>query len=385
MSYDLTVYTRETVGADELGALICAVPGLGVEPSGEGSVMVVRGARWSYSFTVDGPDLLEPEDVPAEVLACVLSPRYLWSVAVEGSSAAEVPHAVRFARRMAQTLDGAVVDLQKDEVWSRSRSRAIVRPARGERISEVSFDWFCLRERLTPNPASLYVDTVTRHLPEALPRRFGQYEPFQGKLDDVGADGFQRAWEEADSLLFFAGSAPVIGGHLSAGPSAAWPDKFWSMSLTLQAAPLSDPAWRDVLKCIFTTLADNLPAFFATAQVTRGNLWFGRSSFSDRDTEGVLIPVRYRIGWTGLPPIPMWWTWLGTPFAQYTGSLPKNRTTRTTTGLMFENSGAPLPRDELDSLDTWLPNDLFASLAPNPDGSSPVPLAPAMWIPPELR
>ncbi|MCL2423998.1 MAG: hypothetical protein FWD11_08955 [Micrococcales bacterium] len=391
MDLGLTIYTREVAGADELSALVRAFRGLDVEPGYRGSLVVVHNERrrpWQRaqrreSFQIYGPNRVELEDVPEEVLACVPDPRYHWIVGVEGPDTV-VPHAMKFAFLLIQALDGVIFDSQTGDVWSPSGSRTVVRPEGEQRIDEVQLDWYCLHENLTASPASLYVDTATRHLPEALPRRFGEREPYQGKLDDVGPDGFGQAWVETESLLFFAGSAPVIGGHLHAGPSATTRHKFWRLSLRVHAAPLSDPVWRDALRPVFTTLADSLPAFLATAQVTRGHLWNGRSSGIDARTEEAPTPVRGGC-YLGLPPIPMWWTWLGAPFGQYAGLLPQERTTPTATGLLFENSDVPLPRDELDPLSTWLPNDVFASLAPNPNGYLGVPLTPATVIPSELR
>lgn len=385
MSYDLAIYTRDTISAEQLTALIREAVGLDIDESDTRSISVVRGAHHRYSFTVDGPDNLEPEDVPAEVTQVVLGPRYLWSVLVEGSAASEVPHAVRFARRLAQALDGAVCDQQTDELWTRSKSRRIQKPAREQRISEVHLDWFARRDAVPPDVVGLYLDTVTRYLPEALPRRFGEYEPFQGKYDQVGAEGFAQAWRDATSLLFFSGSGPVIGGTFNAGPAEAHPDKFWSMSLTLHISAFNDSAWSDALRNVFVMLADGLPAFYATAQVTRGHIWNGRASWIDNQTEWPMMPLRYRVGWTGLPPTPMWWTWLGAPYADQASRLPGDRTSKTTAGVLFENSAQPLPRDELDPLSTWLPSNLFARLAPNPRSTIPAPLEAADRIPDWLR
>jgi hypothetical protein len=96
---------------------------LSVDTATTSSVTVVRGARRRYSFTVDGPDRVEPEDVPTDVVNVVLGTRFLYSIPLEGAAPSEIPHAVRFARRLAQVLDGAVIDQQTDEVWSPTIAR----------------------------------------------------------------------------------------------------------------------------------------------------------------------------------------------------------------------------------------------------------------------
>ncbi|EGD56819.1 hypothetical protein [Gordonia neofelifaecis] len=385
MSYDLDVYTRQTGDRRRLTDLVCSLAGLTLAADDAESVRVIRGLRGTYSFTVDGPFDVESEDVPVDVSEHVLCARHLWRILVEGGSSGEIPHAVRCGRLLARELDGAVVDQQTGEVWSRSRSRSVNKPLRDERISEIGLHWFCLRDDLAPSTPEIYLDTVRRHLPEALPRRFGEHEPFPGRYEQAGAEGFRDTWQRATGSIYFAGTGPVIGGHLGAGPADRFPSKFWSASLALHAHVFDDPSWRAALRETFIDLADALPAFFATAQVTRGHIWSGRSSWSDGRTEPAVVAVRRHEGWTGIPPIPMWWTWLGRPFDDHAAALPRARTTTTRAGILFEADPYPRPAEELEHLTSWLPHDLFASLAPNPDRIQPVPLVGASTIPAELR
>jgi hypothetical protein len=385
MSYDLAVFTPSSMSTEQMAALVAEGAGLSPEAGTGGSLTVVRGARRRYSFTVGGPDALEPEDVPIEVTAVLLGARHLWTVMVEGSAASEIPHAVRFARRLAKALNGAVLDPQTDEVWSRSKSRVIQKPAREERISEVRVDWFCLREHVAEDVVSLFLSTVGRYLPEALPRRFGEHEPLQGKYADSGQEGFSEAWQNATSLLYYAGSGPCIGGNLRAGPSERSPDRYWSVSMTFLAEPLHDQRWRDALREVFVDLADRLPAFYASAEVSRGHIWSGRTSWSDGKTEVTVRPMRYREGWVGLPPTPIWWTWVGAPYRAFFDRLPADRTSATAQGVLFENSTEPLARDDLAPLSAWLPEALFATLIPDSGNWQPVPVNRAAEIPAELR
>lgn len=383
MSYDLAVFAPRALSRADLRSLVVAC-GLDIGDAVAESMEVVRGARRRYCFTIDGPDEVEAEDVPAEVASVVLGSRRLYAVMVEGSADSEIPHAVRFAKRLAQALDGAVVDQQRDEVWSKSRSRVIQKPARESRVATVDVDWFCLRENLDHDAPRQFIETVERHLPEALPRRFGEYEPLQGKYAEAGPEGFIAAWNDATSLLFFSGSGPCIGGSVAAGPSEQSPDRFWSMSLTFLAEPLREPGWHNALRHVFTTVADRLPAFYATAAVTRGHIWSGRSLWSDGNTEWSIRPLRYRDGWMGLSPTPTWWTWFGRPYRDLTARLPTERTTSTQGGVLFESAAEPTAADGLEALDRWLPSDFFATLGPNPHRQQPVPLVRAKVIPDPL-
>lgn len=382
MSYDLAVYTREALGPPELAQLIASVGTLAVEHAADGSCTVLRGARRNYSFTVEGPDEVQAEDLPEEVTATLLGARYLWSVAVEGTTASEIPHAVRFARRLAQALDGAVVDQQTDEIWSRSKSRAIAKPEREDRVSIVEVDLYCLAEEVVAGVIDAFLDAAAKCLPEALPRRFGGYEPLQGKYDEVGRDGFKAAWAAEDMFFLFKGSGVCSGGSLSPPPASRFSGKYWNLSLTFHAAPLQQPEWRDGLRALVLSLVDELPVFYGSAEVVRGWIWSGRTLWADGETEDSIRPVLRRPDrWAGLPPAPTWWTYLGAPYAEYAQLLPAEQTTATRHGHLFEAAPEPASRDQLQGLGAWLPADLFARLLPNPHHERPTPIAVARRVP----
>lgn len=385
VSYDLLIFAPRAISAADLHSLVRASSGLDIGEVADKSTVVVRGARRRYSFTIDGPEDVEAEDVPAEVAAVILGVRCMYSVLVEGSAASETPYAARFAKRLAQTLDGVLVDQQTEQVWTRSRSRVIQKPTRESRVATVDLDWICLREELTEDVPRLFVDVVQDVLPEALPRRFGEYEPLQGKYAEVGLDGSASGWTEATSSLFFSGSGPCVGGRLAAGAGALMRDRFWSMSMTFLADPLHEPGWRDAIRRVFTTLADQLPAFYATATLTRGHIWSGRSLWTDGNTEWAIQPLRHPDGWMGLPPTPTWWLWLGHPYSDLWSRLPTDRTASTGAGILHESSTEPTAADDPEPLHQWLPAEVFAQLGPNPGGHQPVPLLRAAAVPDVLK
>lgn len=385
MSYDLQVYAPDQLDVGALRCLVGEISGLEIDGvDGRRSLTVVRGARRRYSFTIDGPDRVAAEDVPVEVTGILLGARYLYSVMVEGSAPSEISHALRFAKQLAVALNGAMLDQQTGQLWSRSRARAVVRPPRKARVPMVGLVWNCLREKVPADAPELIIATAERYLPEALPRRFGEYEPFQGKYAETGVEGFSQAWRDATSSLFFSGSGPCTGGHLRSGPGEQFPDRFWSMSLTLLADPLREAQWRDAVRDLFVALADTLGTFYASAEVTRDHIWSGRSASADGQTEKAVLTLRHLDGWLGLPPTPTWWSWFGSPYAAVAELLPGNRRRSTLKGVFFESATEPRPRDQTDPLSRWLPVNLFADLGPNPGHQQPVPLIRAAMVPDEL-
>ncbi|MGO4454271.1 hypothetical protein [Arthrobacter sp. RAF14] len=385
MAYELNVYSRWAVSGDELCRIVERDAALGVGDVASDFLQVTRGVSRRRSFSIDGPENLSTEDVPEGIVAVVLGARFLYSILADGSSSADVQAAIRFSRRLARATDGAVVDDQMGEVWSRSSSRRVQRPERSTRVSTIDMRWFALRENLRADVVDDFLKIARRELPEALPRRYGEYEPFQGRASEPGDDGFVKAWKAATGSLYFTGSGPCVGGHIDEGPQARFPDKFWSVSLTFLVDPILGSGWVEALRRLFVKVAEDLPAFYSSAEVTGGHIWSGRSLSGDTRTEPCIVPVRHRKGWMGLPPKPVSWAWLGQPFETYFGQLPTDRTTTTGGGMFYASTEGLAEVQDHVPLSRWLPSELFAEYAPNPYGSLPVPLIRAREIPSGLE
>ena len=220
MSYDLAVYLPEALDAEVLGALVDASPGLQLEEIADGSAdgpqnrHILRGKKAAYCFTLEGPYLVEPEDVPHEVTAAVLGAGVLYSILVEGTDPGSIPHAVRFAKRLAKEANGAAQDLQTDEIWPKTSTRAAARPERDTMIDIVEVRWHHLIDEVQDDFPQRYLDLARQYLPEALPKRFGSYEPLQGNLARDGDQAFVKFFAEDDSV-FTAGSFPTAGASFT--------------------------------------------------------------------------------------------------------------------------------------------------------------------------
>ncbi|SOD72915.1 hypothetical protein SAMN05892883_2230 [Jatrophihabitans sp. GAS493] len=246
MSYDLQVYAERGLTAENIRPLL-ADAGLAVEdaslPSGE-AWTVVRGATRKYSFTLALPVRAEPEDVHGEVTAAALDVSYFYELLVEGSSATEIPHAIRFARRLAEAANGVLLDQQTNKIWSRGSLRQAPRVDSGL-VSTVEVRWYVRTGDDDGTAADAWLKLGRRHLPEALPRRYGTVEPLGHRLEEDGPDAFVRFVREADGTVFFKGNRPITDGSLAAGPT--YGGTMQSHSLTLLAEPLAEDSWRTAL------------------------------------------------------------------------------------------------------------------------------------------
>lgn len=375
MSYDLLVYAKLRLDRDQLAALVHDA-GLDAEP-GQQALMVARGARQQYCFTLGDAVAVEAEDVPDEVTAA-LAPQWMYELLVEGSSATGTPHAIRFARRLAEAAQGVVLDQQTGQAWARGGLRAVVLAARG-RTDVVKLIWYTRGVDEPSDFAEQWLALARRFLPEALPRRFGPVEPLAGRLDRDGDAAFV-ATVAAEPMLFFKASAPCIEGHLS-GRSSRGPTR--GHTLLVHRGAVQQAEWREALRRLFAEVARCSRAFYASAEVVRNLIWSGRSISCDGSTERTTY-LAPRGRWSGLSPYPVWWSWFGVDYRPLVVPyLPFAHITEIAEGIPCETATAPADRDELLQ-SRWLPADLLA----RPDDSDPrlvnLPLAPARSLPEKL-
>lgn len=344
MSYDIRVFGRQRV---ELSAeFVAGSPGLALGARSNDSVQVLRGQWAAYSFTVDGPLEVEPEDVPSEVLTHVLEPRFQWNVLVEGSSAAEVPHARKFAKRLAVAVEGMAVDEQTGELLAKVGTRAMSAPAKGTRIRVLELSWYDLAESVPTDPVDDWLEVCGQLLPEAMPRRFGDYEPLQHRLDRDGP-ALLRQLARAGDVSFKAGK-PCLEGSFTRSRGGS----VWVTQVDVHESAVRDADWQAAVRRMFLAYAERRAAFLAVGEIVRRVGWNGRSTWYDERTERTVALSRANNPWVGLPPYPVWWTWYGEPYRELVEpNLDPAQTTVRPGGLFHQASPEPRRRGSLiDSL-----------------------------------
>lgn len=380
MSYDLTVYCPGSPTVAEVRLLVGNTRGLQADPdsAGDTGVVVLRGVKRSYSFTVDGPFPVEAEDLPEEVTAVLPEATTMFQVLVEGTQEAEIPHGIRFARKLAKACHGVVMDEQTGEIWPQPRT--VKAPPRTEPKPErrdVWISWLILEEDLPTDFLQGYLRIAREVLPEAVPVRFGKYEPLQFRFDSSGEEGFIDEFYNDDSNgwdIYYENPLPVTYGKFEA-PQLSAGNPFTRITLVVDGHALADSALRSALRRFFLAVATELGALYASAEVRRY-----------QDTRRLPIFNMRPPQWVGFPPYPLWWVWAGPRLAPDIGRFLGPSAEEHNRGLFRAFSDQPLDRDALtDVLGPenlpWIPAEYSATYT---DGQM-APLAVASVIPEILR
>ncbi len=298
MSYDLTIIGSKALPRDELIDAIRSTECFDVANqtnSGDDVLTVVVGAERDYVCSVAGPYGVEPDDVSVDVAAVVGSPRFMYTMAVEGSMPTAVEAAVRLARRLAVVVEGATTDDQTGEIWSRGQRRRMSKVQPGAAVDIVQLRWHVLRAQASSDIARRYVDLCVRYLPEALPKRYGSDEPLQGKWSDGEKAAFIQAAQHDDETLYFVSTRPCFGGSLASTAGSSG-DTVITHKLSIERGALYDPPLRNNLRSLFVEFAAQPGCFFALAEVVRGLMYDGRELSYAATTERTVSLARGVVG-----------------------------------------------------------------------------------------
>jgi hypothetical protein len=330
MSYDLEIGTHRQPHRAQVEAW-AAEQGLGVDGSAEpGALTIERAGKRGHDHvcTVDGPYPAEPEDFAEEIAAACLAPKWMVQISVPYSSPqVNFSRARSLARHIAEQNEGAAFDPQEDRLlWPRGRPKRVPKVA-DEVTSRIGLEWFLPPDRW-PDAAQMLIGIVARRCPEALPTRFGQYEPLPHRFDLDKANEFVRfLLDNDDGDAFWHARSPSFGGSCFAPHAEKWAPadddhlRIGHIELDFDGRVLgADARWREAIVDLFVAAATQFGAFYAAAQVepgwqvTRNNRLFA--------TAATLPGEHFLRGrlWQGLPPVPVWLSWFGPAYKDLVAS-----------------------------------------------------------------
>jgi hypothetical protein len=199
--------------------------------------------------TVDGPFAIEPADLAGALAAAVLAPR--WLVQISGSTRET---ARRFGRELAKAHGGAAYDRQEDAVFEPRGTPKRVPAGKAEKTSIVRMKWTVADWEGAP---AAMLDALARHAREALPRRYGDTEPFEHRFEDPAAFvAFARDHDVGwlASRPFFSGDADPEG---RLGLDFDW------------RVIRADARWREAIVGLFAAVAEATAATSGEAYAER--------------------------------------------------------------------------------------------------------------------
>lgn len=395
MSLDYIVVTQKAVTKSALKGFTSRYKGITVNeaPTRDAPAYeLMQGERLVCSIV--GPLEIDENDIPSQLLHYLADkePLLLHQVNAPYVSFENDPNFTRdLCSFIAQCGAGAAFDQQEGDVFfiSHTQRRSLITPDKKERKVDVIELTFLNSPSYTSEKLVYALLALFENVfPYALPLRYGDFEPFQGKISGHDFQPFASFWNEQLNLPFGASfnwtaSPPCFGGHFGvANPRPLCPpvpshyQKRDVLHIRIDATPLVDDfnAWNETIETLFLSVAHELNSFFAAACLKRSCTARGQNLFGSEIDHGFAIegPGRW---WAGLPrDYPSWMTWFG---PHYSGLLKEHLRDTSfvkksdSDGIFIRMSDYPMPRPDLKSIYPKLPRELLTPASIIPDLSGP--------------
>lgn len=375
VSYDLTIATREKPIGLHLEEFVAARGGLTFEGQlGEEFSNIIITARDKPGsdavVEIYSPvRAIESEDIDEGLAALVTPPCWLTELGVPGFTKKGIEVAKELARHIAERCQGAVLDPQVGSVvWPESPSEPLRSPSKNERIREINLEWYLPRSRAAPDTGPVFMAALRRHRPEAVPVRFGKFEPLQGRLEPGRDEPFFAAWSDAgrDPLgsLIFKAKAPCFGGSIHLPGSR--PPRVGDLPVTKISLQFdgrivcTDESWREKVVSLFVELSRALGAFYGRGYVLR-NIIVSRGGPAFDGKSETYPSAAIRGSWCGIPPTPAWLLWFGGPYTPLVRhALEGVQRIESSAGTFVRFGIEPLDLDQLRTVGVDLPDRLMA-------------------------
>lgn len=300
MSFDLQVWGVKSKSLEDLDIDVC-----------------YGASKWQ--LVVSGPDPVEPEDIQPSISELMPGITCKYDISVEpiGAPDSAYKKAKTTASKLAKETFGVVFDPQEGTVTPAKGLKRYVPVARDERFETLMLAfWFVGLSMESKEGFKRFVDLLRGALPEALPNRYGLYEPPKFKLAEQGIDHYiDFHFEHLNDFIVTYPNRPVVGSHLTYRPCCANMG-FMSnyFSIELEKSCLAQPGWNQQVERTFKQFIEYLDPFYADIRTISGNTRSGATYACDTKTG--FHPIRHAM-FRGVPDLRSHGVYVGKEYIEY--------------------------------------------------------------------
>lgn len=297
---------------------------------GDGAHWHESEGTWAYErpqwqIVLNAADRVLPEDIPEDVARTLPGIAFRTELNLSPISAPETARKLlrRTALAIAKGAHGIVVDPQMDTFTTPKGVRRLSSLGRDQNAALLALAWWFVDGPLiTASGFGEMIDLLAAALPEALPRRYGLYEPPQHLYAETGREHF---------VAFLAEHARGLGIVWYPHPPVAdvtlhIPDQIGGSRLgyrsgrfeiTIDAQALAQPGWSIAVQQAWRRISHLVRPFYGDVRTFRGWLRGRGRYWGTTGTEQHPVCAWW---WAGVPHGPVHAAVVGEPYLSLWGS-----------------------------------------------------------------
>jgi hypothetical protein len=276
MSYDLHIWSQQKITSSQ-----------------------IHTAIGDYTLSADESLLVEPEDIPAAVFLTLPEIKYLTELYLQPypGDTTVISKAIRYANKLARQYTGIVENPQTGKgQYTGAEIQTFERVTQDSEL--VSVAWYMDSVNSLADHFGDLIDIFEERLPQALPRRYGGFEPPQHKYAEAGKAHLLEFLDKESSPVWY-GTKPVTHVFLSDAFKNAIhsSDRYRCNRIELQLLKeaYDEANWRYAIKRLLKEVSVIYKPFYAEIIVTREQSiksWWWRG-FPRKMGESIIIGEPY--------------------------------------------------------------------------------------------
>ncbi len=299
MSYDIDIWSCLPIDSAKI-----VIADLGFNKTND-NIYILSGGNWQISLH---QSFAQPEDIPDAIMAYQPGIAWFTSLILEPISAPASAYAK--LRQVVKVIVRATTGIAEDKQLStyivppgHVRFRPPKRQPR-ERFDVLQLSWWWNHDRFqSDTEVEALLQLLNRQIPEALPYRYGLYEPPGFMTAKTGISGLAELMVR-DNLVVCYTKKPVCGlsvGFHKAGMAQGFGEQLYRssyMNLEFDSAVLDMPEWNSQIRLTWAMLCEFIDPYFSDVRILRNMIASGATYAVDGKSEKHPIRAGW---WTGVP------------------------------------------------------------------------------------
>ena len=294
MSYDIRIYTIEKQDFNDLKTLF------EITMFEDGFVYPFR----EHQIVVSKETPIEGEDIPQQICKELPGLKFLIECNLEPITYDEkyIKELLKISKAIAKNGIGVIEDIQTGVITLASGAKRVLKTEKTEYFSILELSWWFndINSILQNDGLKKLLHTFERYMPEALPRRYGEYEPPKEIFTDVNAF-HDYLLKNMGKFIIWYPNKPVDNVDFSI-PDFIGPIhlgyRFGKLAVSIDSRVLTMPGWKASIIRLFKHISSILNPFYGDIYVLKNQIKSRPTSYTDESSE--------------MHPVLSWW-WNGIP------------------------------------------------------------------------